>query len=130
MTKQQLIELVKFAAGEMVAPKLNDEDAASIVDEFVDEEKLNIRDFCVGFNSIDHGHWAYEKSVKVVGFLMNEFAQVNPVDAIYGERVSFEIYRVFEEFDSPDIKVLVEINRGEGLVYLYGLRRPIVFKFD
>jgi hypothetical protein len=40
MTRQQLIELVKFTAGEMGTPAtLNDEDAASILDDFVDTEQ-------------------------------------------------------------------------------------------
>lgn len=43
MTKEQLIELVKFTAGEIVAPTtLNNEDAESIVDDFVDAEQLTI----------------------------------------------------------------------------------------
>lgn len=43
MTKEQLIELVKFTAGEIVAPTtLNNEDAESIVDDFVDTEQLTI----------------------------------------------------------------------------------------
>lgn len=43
MTKKQLIELVKFTAGEIVAPTtLNDEDAESIIDDFVDAEQLTI----------------------------------------------------------------------------------------
>lgn len=43
MTKEQLIELVKFTAGEIVAPTtLNDEDAESIVDDFLYAEQLTI----------------------------------------------------------------------------------------
>ena len=43
MTKEQLIELVKFTAGEIIAPnELSTEDAESIVDDFVDVEQLTI----------------------------------------------------------------------------------------
>jgi len=43
MTKEQLIELVKFTAGEIIAPtELSTEVAESIVDDFVDVEQLNI----------------------------------------------------------------------------------------
>lgn len=43
MTKEQLIELVKFTASEIVAPtELSTEDAESIVDDFVDVEQLTI----------------------------------------------------------------------------------------
>ena len=43
MTKEQLIELVKYTAGEIIVPtELSTEDAESIVDDFVDIEQLNI----------------------------------------------------------------------------------------
>lgn len=43
MTKQQLIELVKFTSGEIVVEaKLSTEDAESIVDDFLDAEQLTI----------------------------------------------------------------------------------------
>lgn len=43
MTKEELIKLVKFTAGEIVEPtELSIEDAESIVDDFVDAEQLTI----------------------------------------------------------------------------------------
>ena len=45
MTKEQLIELVKYTAGEILAPTdLSTEDAESIVDDFIDIEQLTIPD--------------------------------------------------------------------------------------